>query len=396
METAKKNLTVNYAAMNILYFIAFCSVHAYAVNYLLDKGFSNTEVGVLLALANIISAVSQPIVAQWIDGPGKITNKGVIIFSSMVILVGSLLLRIVSSNKVSVFIIYALIYMIQFVYQPVMTAICFEYMKAGANIMYGLARGLGSAGFAVCSAFLGRAVENHGVDVILYVNVASMAALVIITLLMKKPSGAEETDDTSATAEMKQAGGIGHFVKKYPSFMLFLIGTICMYFAHNMINDFMIQIIRSLNGAETQMGYATSLQAFLELPMMACIGILLKRFSANKLLIFSALFFTIKVAILIFATNMAGMYVSQCCQFFAYALFIPAAAYYVSSNMDENDQVKGQAFITSAITLGGVFSNLICGRILDSFGVSEMILTGTAVSAIGTVIAFMAMRKENN
>ena len=157
-----------------------------------------------------------------------------------------------------------------------------------------------------------------------------------------------------------------------------------------MINDFMIQIIRSLGGAEKELGYSNFLQAILELPVMACIGIVLKKISSDKMLVFSGVAFFIKSLILVFATNMIGMYVSQSFQLFAYAVFIPAAAYYVSSNMSETDQVKGQAFVTSAITVGGVFSNFISGYILDNFGIKTMLITGAAVAAVGVVIAFIA------
>ena len=61
--------------------------------------------------------------------------------------------------------------------------------------------------------------------------------------------------------------------------------------------------------------------------------------------------------------------------------------------MDEFDQVKGQAFITSAITIGGVFSNLVSGVILDHSGIKAMLITGTAVCAVGVVIAYIAMTK---
>ena len=87
------------------------------------------------------------------------------------------------------------------------------------------------------------------------------------------------------------------------------------------------------------------------------------------------------------------MYISQFCQLFAYAVFVPAGAYYVSSNMEELDQVKGQAYITSAITIGGVFSNMISGYILDNFSITTMLLTGSAVCAVGVVIGYVAMRK---
>ncbi|MBO7095468.1 MAG: MFS transporter, partial [Lachnospiraceae bacterium] len=152
--------------MNIAYFAAFCTVHACAAVFLMSRGFTNTQVGILLATANITSALFQPFIADVIDKKGWLTNRRFILISCMVILIGSAMLRFISDSKPAIFIIYAIIYMIQFAYQPVMTALCFEYQKKGCDIVYGLARGLGSAGFAVTSAFIGRAVEAKGADLL--------------------------------------------------------------------------------------------------------------------------------------------------------------------------------------------------------------------------------------
>lgn len=57
----------------------------------------------------------------------------------------------------------------------------------------------------------------------------------------------------------------------------------------------------------------------------------------------SGVAFFIKILILVFAVNMSHMYLSQSFQLFAYAVFIPAGAYYVSQTMKEIDQIKGQA-----------------------------------------------------
>ena len=394
--------TIKYALLNMAYFAAFCTLHAYAAVYLLAHGFTNTEVGILLAVANVVSAVCQPLVAGLIDKPGPLTNKNFIIISVSFIMAGSILLMFVQNNKAVIFLIYALIYMIQFAYQPVMTALCFEYRKAGCDIFYGLARGLGSAGFAVTSAFVGGVVEKSGVSVLLIVNVGTMIVSLIVILMFKKPDTVSpDLINKAADKEVQEneneavAGGEAHnniieFARIYPAYALFLLGVICFFFAHNMINDFMIQIIRDLGGAETELGYSNFLQAILELPVMALIGLVLKRISAAKLLLFSGVAFFVKILILIFAKSMVAMYVSQSFQLFAYAVFIPAAAYYVNETMEELDQVKGQAFITSAITVGGVFSNLISGSILDRLGVKPMLVTGTAVCAFGVVISFIA------
>ena len=109
------------------------------------------------------------------------------------------------------------------------------------------------------------------------------------------------------------------------------------------------------------------------------------------MLVFSAVSFFIKTAILIFATSMFGMYVSQSFQMFAYAVFIPTAAYFADHMMKEKDKVKGQAFINSSITLGGVFSNLVCGKILDAFGVKVMLGVGVSVCLVGVAIVMIAV-----
>ena len=400
--------TVRYTLLNVAYFAAFCTVHAYAAVYLISKGFSNTEVGVLLAVANIASAILQPLIADIIDRPGYLTNRRFIMISVIVILAGSAVLLFAPGNKAVIFFIYALIYMIQFAYQPVMTALCFEYQKAGCSIMYGLARGLGSASFAVTSMIIGGIVEKNGVSILLWVNIGTMIVSAVVVYIFRKPepSGSDaaagsdtaaavtnDAPDKAGAASAKGKSSIAAFVRAYPAFMLFLVAAICFFFAHNMINDFMIRIINELGGNETELGYATFLQAILELPVMALIALVLKKISAEKLLVFSGLAFFVKILILIFAKNMPMMYLSQSFQLFAYAVFIPAGAYYVSKTMDASDQVKGQAFITSAITIGGVFSNLVSGVILDHSGIRAMLITGTAVCALGVLIAYAAMTR---
>ena len=49
--------TLRYTILNAAYFSAFCTLHAYAAVYLLAKGMTNTQVGILLAVSNILSAV---------------------------------------------------------------------------------------------------------------------------------------------------------------------------------------------------------------------------------------------------------------------------------------------------------------------------------------------------
>ena len=411
----KQFWTLRYALINATYFAAFCTLHAYAAVYLLDRGFTNTQIGMLLAVANIVSALLQPPVAAVIDRQGIFTNRNVCMICEGIIIAGSAILLVSDSNHAVVFAVYALIYMVQFTYMPVMTALNFEYQRSGANIFYGLARGLGSAGYAVTSAIIGTVIEKEGVRVLLFANILFMVIQMAVMYFFRLPRDAKIISEGSAPEEgfatdeepvqaskqvpqdrpQQSPDGIFAFLKRYPTFTVMLLATILLFFTHNMLNDYLIQIIRPLGGSESNLGIATFISALLELPTMAVITLISKKVSMRLLLVISGISFTVKAVIMLIATSIPLVYASQAMQLLAYAVFIPAAAYYVSENIDLTDQVKGQAFVTSCFTLAGVFSSLICGIILDRLGVKEMLIVGTVISVAGTLLITFAMMQKS-
>lgn len=391
--------TIRYTFINILYFVAFCTVHAYATVFMLDRGFTNTLVGVALAVSNILAVVGQPFVAGIIDKSEKITNRRVLMGAILIILTGSLLLMVAGHNIPLVLILYVIIYTVQFISMSIMIAMSFEYQSEGCTHNFGLARGLGSAGFAVTSAITGGIMARRGPGINLYITATVMVLMFIAVYTFRKHDVGtvimeEKAECTSDDEE--PANNLIDFIRRYPAFMTFLLGAALCFFSHNMLNDYLIQIIRNLGGGETELGYASFLQAILELPVMAVMAGILRKISVKVVLIFSSVAFVLKVVIMYLATGLGGMYISQSFQLFAYAVFIPATAYYSDKIMKEKDKVKGQAYVNCAITLGGVFSSLICGRILDKSGVSVMLALGIAVAVAGALIAAGAMIKEKN
>lgn len=392
--------TARYAVINATYFMGFCGVHAYASIFMLERGFTNSQIGVLLALANIFSVVIQPVIAGLIDGPGKLTNRRAASLCSAVIIVLSLGLSFVQREKTVIFLIFMLIYMIQMAYQPVIIAMNFEYAERGCSINFGLARGIGSVGFATYSPILGNLLEQHNVSVIHIGNaiVLTVSLLFILTFRLPEKTTTEFGNDVEEKKEKEQEIGAHNnfkdFVRHYPRFMLFLVATVLVFFAHNMINDYLIQVITPLGATKKHIGYATSMAALVELPTMAFFTKMKEKIHYEKLLLLSTVFFTVKVTLLFFADSIVGVFISQFCQIGAYALFIPAAAYYANMVMERFDQVKGQAYVNCAITLSGTFAGLICGRVLDLAGPKVMVGLGAAASFLGTVLTAVAVRKH--
>lgn len=388
MSDKKQFWTLRYIIINATYFAVYSGIHAYSSVFLLEKGFSNTLIGITLALANILSVIFQPLVAGLIDKQGKLTNRNVSMASTALLLIGSILLLMIKNGIVAIFIIFALIYMVQMVYQPIITAMYFEYEAAGCHIYYGLARGLGSAGFAVTSVFTGMAIGKFGVSILMILDIIFLTIALIVLFFFKKPAvkASEPAKDEVAH------NNLFSFIKTYPGFMLFVLGAVCFFFAHNAINDYMIQIITPLGGTEAQMGTAVFIAAILELPTMALIDKVMKKIFCRNLLLIAGAAFLIKTLLMLIAPNMAVVYISQAMQMFAYAVFIPVSAYFVNQTMKRLDQVKGQAYVNVSITLGGVFSSLVCGRLLDIKGPSFMLTVSLVVTTIGFAIAFIALK----
>lgn len=401
MENKGKFWTTRYAVINAIYFMGFCGVHAYASIFMLARGFTNSQIGMLLALANVFSVLIQPVIAGLIDKPGKLTNRRAACISTALLIALSLLLVFVRQGKGAIFVIFMLIYMIQMAYQPIIIAMNFEYAERGCKINFGLARGIGSVGFAAYSPVLGTLLEQHNVSIIHIGNVIVLSVCLLFLFTFRLPEEAAVSEANRAAEPKKdmESESAAHnnflaFAKYYPQFMLFLLATVLLFFAHNMINDYMVQIITPLGGTEKHVGYAVSMAAFVELPTMAFFAKMTKKISCKKLLIVSTVFFTVKTALLLLAKDIPSVYVSQFCQIAAYALFIPASAYYANLVMEKSDQVKGQAYVNCAITLGGTFSGLICGRILDLSGPKLMLAFGTAASFLGILLTMGALRQK--
>ena len=125
MTSGRKFWTLRYIVINATYFAVYSGIHAYASVFLLEKGFSNTLIGITLALANILSVIFQPFIAGLIDKQGKLTNRNVSMASTALLLIGSVLLLLIKSGIVSILIIFELIYMVLMLYLPIITAFFF-------------------------------------------------------------------------------------------------------------------------------------------------------------------------------------------------------------------------------------------------------------------------------
>ncbi len=88
------------------------------------------------------------------------------------------------------------------------------------------------------------------------------------------------------------------------------------------------------------------------------------------------------------------IYVTQIFQATAFALFIPASVYFADQVMEKEDKIKGQAWVTSSITVGAVLGNLIGGFWIDRFGVESMLVMTASVAVTGAFVVLFCTREK--
>lgn len=394
-----KFLTSKYTLVQAAYWGGYCTLHAYAAVFLLDKGFSNGSIGLLLALANVLAVFLQPMVGGILDKAEKFDVRDAMMFFSVLTIGISLLLYLSGNHMAFIGILFLTSYMLQMVCQPLTSTLGYEFINKGYPLNFGLPRGIGSCSFAVVSMIVGNIIGKKGSGVLPVCTIVLFVIYLVAIWTMKIPAVSFEDSlkEEKPKAEIVEKGEphnrFSDFVKYYPKFSVFLLSVVTIFILHSMINDFCIQIITPLGGNSTTLGYAISLAAVVELPAMAAFSMLKKKINGGTLLKWSLILFTVKGILMLLAQNMVMVYVSQCFQMVSYALFIPASIDYVNQKMEDMDLVKGQAFVTGALTLGSVFGTVLGGFLLDVSTPKTMLLIGIVISAIGSIIACFSVEK---
>lgn len=384
-------LDAKYVGIQILYLMNYCAMLGYASVYLLELGFTNGQIGLSLAMSSIVSVILQPIIASFVDSHKEVSLNSIIIGSLSMVVIVSGVLYFITLPTIFILLLHAFVLVILLTLQPLINSIAFGFEKRGFVLNFGLARGMGSVAYAFTSLGLGLLLETTSATILpLCYMVVSVLLIFIVSTFALKDDGTVIEETQTQVAELS----LGQFVKKYKRVMIVLGGVVLIYLDHAIINNFFIQVVSNVGGTSSNMGTAIFIAAMLELPTMTFFVKFTKKASCGTLFKISALAFTLKHIITYFATSISVIYLAQVTQVAGYALFIPASIYYINEVVESQDLTKGQAMLTGAITLSTVFASLLGGILLDTLGVSSVLLVGTIGSILGTIIICLGIENK--
>lgn len=391
----KPAINITYSAIQGSYWMHFGVVISFASVFLLHYGYTNSEIGIMLALSSVIAVVVQPVLADLIDRSEKLTLTKTIIYISLILVILTFSLYFHITRGLFLSLTFVLLASLSTSLQPFINSIAFSFSKVGVPINFGITRSIGSVSYAALVATLGFSVSKLGIPAVPTAGLVVLFILLFSSLTINS-SFEKYTSDYNNTLALnqdiiKKKINLKEFTIRHKFFMVFAFSILFVFFQNAIINNYLIQIIRGIGGDSSQMGSLFSFMAILELPGLFFFTKLRRRFSCQFMLKVAAIAFIVKVFLTYLATSVFMIYIAFLFQLISFPIYLSASVHLVDEVMDKGEAIKGQALVTGMMTLSGVFANLIGGFILDLKGPSTLLLLSTFVTIAGTFIMFIVI-----
>ncbi len=388
----KKLLNFDYSLIQAIYWMLYSAAGIYVAVFLLDKGYSNTSIGVVIAVGCLLSILLQTVIANITDRIKQVTNITMIKVLILVLFALVIAVLLIGHKSAALTIAYIGIIVIHTTMHPFVNALSFTLEESGHKVSYGLGRSMGSLAGGTLAFVTGYLVSWFNPDVILYcalINLTLMTIVIFATDYHYKKGLAQTlpaNNNTEVSMEEDQAISMIEFIRRNKVFVVMSIGIIGLFFGNVILENFTIQIVESIGGATEQMGFVIFLLSIFEMPAMLGFTKLKERFSYILLLRVAAVFFTLKIIIMYLADSMTMIYLAQLCQIPGYGLLFPALVSFIDHIMEKREAIRGQAVFTTAITVGSVLGSVFGGMILDASSAKTLLLVSSIISICGTVI----------
>ncbi|MBQ7069898.1 MAG: MFS transporter [Ruminococcus sp.] len=387
-------VTAKCSLLMAAYYSMTCVLLSYIAYYLGSVGISDLSISILIGLSCAAGGVLQIAAGRIADRDPRWNWKRIMLLigTGEIILAVSRLL--ISYQGWQCF-AYGLMIVFQLIMMPMVNLASFYYPAKGIPVNFGVARGIGSAAFALVSFLTGKLTEMSGSGSLLIITVVLSALFLAAVWIMPYDENNERSADKVQSTDHAPKTKLTYFVRKYSVFTSVTVGITLLFVYHNMVNSFFIRLVEAAGGNSKSLGIALAVAAIAELPVL----FLYSRISGERsnasvwLLVIAGSFFVIRGVLYIAAASVTMIYFIQLLQSVSYGLAIAAKATYADESMAAEDKATGQALMTFTDAFGCVAGSVIGGVLLDIGGIGLVLKIGLLIAFIGTIIMLITAIK---
>ncbi len=385
---SRKRTAILYLSAVGIYWMTISLTMGMAISYLTFRGFSNTEMGSILAAANILSVLISMLLASLSDKYGAsgivpllVSGLGVSVFALGILL-------FTPFSKLLFAVAYTLLAASSLAIGPILIKLYFDLSQNTELPSFALFRAFGSLCFAFMSFFAGTILKTKSLTIVPVIN-SLCVLLQLLCILLLKP---DLRSTTNVPKNTPQTGYIS-LLKSNTSFLYLLGGIFLVFMVHNNISSFNANILDNLGAGATAVAYLNGLTVVAEIPMMALYS-RIKGVLPERMLAISFIFFLLKIVLITAATNIGMLFVAFSLQSVSFGLYTPAIVDYVKDSFPYEQAGRAQGVVGNIPTIGSMIGALLFGVMLDNLPLSRSLIIFCFITAAGVISCLYALRKK--
>ena len=387
----KNALTGRYSAVQGSFWMGYCVCISFAAVYLQGLGYTNAQLGVVMAAGNLLGAVLGPELSSRIDRSETLTAWRLIwpwlALQATALLALALhpVMGAVTSAAFALFIAFSISL------NSLNLKLFVDCVHSGQAVNYGVARGVGSGCFVLMSTALGAIVKTAGVRVLPWAGLLMVLAQALSHAWLRRGyvPGEKKAEAFSARGRTMAA-----FLRGEPRFTVLLVGAAPIFFGHNTSTKLLINVTRYAGGDTGTMGLLNGFMAAVEIPVMVFFGRLRGGRRSADLMRIAFVFFALKAAVMPLAASVPLLFAVFLLQAPSFALYTAAIVDYVAETVPFEDSAKAQSLAFSMTTLGAVLASLAAGKLYDALPVPAVLWIACGITALGVVLAILGTQSQ--
>lgn len=375
--SGERKTALRLTAIYSLHLTAFCVFYNFFSMYLLDRGYSAAQAGVVMSLCSFASMVAQPVWGALADKQG--TQKKLI--TAMYVLGGAavFLMQFLSGSYAALLLLGLFFAATELSTPPLLNAMTLQAAEK-TNVSYGMVRGISSFAYSCFALVCGRLVEKLGYTTTFSVHTACIVLLALLIARLFVPK--------AQSAEKKPAGAKAQWTRllKNADFVCLMVAAFFIFAGYCISMDLLSVIIVSRGGAASSLGAGFFICGSLEAVFTLASRRLTEKFPIRRVLGASMVFFAVKMIALLLSANVQGVMAALLVQGLCLGVYYPVAVRYIDQIVSIECRNLAQG-IHAAITYGAssMVGNYLGGRIAAAYSVNAMIAFGAALCVFGAL-----------
>ncbi|MFT5838729.1 MAG: PPP family 3-phenylpropionic acid transporter [Flavobacteriales bacterium] len=367
----------------LFYFGQFGVLMPYLGVFLDGRGFTSSEIGELFALITVARIAGPNLWAILADKSGRALK---VLQLGALLTFGTFCLVFFVDGFWALTLSLGLMMMFWTAILPQIEGLTLNCVQGHAG-RYGGIRLWGSIGYILLTIFTGKMIDVFSSEAPIYVGAIVLFSLFAVTLFLKQPPRAKNTDHQSS---------IWHKINT-PVFYAFLLSTALLQLSFGAYYGFFALYLLDLGYSGQATGWLIALGVLAEVIIFLQAGKLIILFGVKWILVLSILLTALRWYLLaVAANNPAILVVSQVLHAFSFGMTHAASMHFIHHYFGNKFQSQGQAiYISVGFGVGGAIGGYGAGYFWQQGQGAELTFILAAIAAVlsATSLVFVSSKR---